>query len=79
MSDFVKETMDALYKKLEKREKLLKKSCFILCRSEHAFQQVCEAMFQSKVPKIMDCNIEVFYKSKGQILCVKWVKEKKAE
>lgn len=72
MSDFVKEMMDDWHKKMEKKKKLEEKSCFVICRSEHAFQQVCEAMFQAKVPKIMDCNIEVFYKSKGQIICVKW-------
>lgn len=75
MADFVKGMMDDLYKKMEKKKKLEEKSFFVICRSEHAFQQVCDAMFQARVPKVMDCNIEVFYKSKGQTICVKWEKE----
>jgi hypothetical protein len=76
MSVTIESMMAESAKKREKRNKLFENATLIECQSEHAFHRACEAMFHVGVEKALDCGIEVFYRGKIGIVCVKWYKEK---
>lgn len=76
MNSIVKSMLIESAKKRAKRNRLYANAFLVDCQSEHAFHRACEAMFHVGVEKALDCGIEVFYRGKLGIVCVKWYKEK---